>query len=204
MANTINCFHVKIENWKSKQDRRKLHGCSTRFMKDCEKTDFENISSFPFPGTHTSAPVKKVAMRRTWPSCCLAWLASSPSATCPGWLFGCLVVWLFGCLVVCLLVGWLVDVLSIYLVLRVILIVGELFIVENRIKCGRFSRLICRVLRIFLLEGFSRLRPSSSAWPAPTTCCWGSTPPSTSSSTAAAPPGQSHILILLGPKKNNF
>ena len=93
MANTINCFHVKIENWKSKQDRRKLHGCSTRFMKDCEKTDFENI---PFPGTHTSAPVRKVAMRQTWPSCCLAWLASSPSATCPGWLFGCLVVWLFG------------------------------------------------------------------------------------------------------------
>ena len=102
MANTINCFHVKIENWKSKQDRRKLHGCSTRFMKDCEKTDFENI---PYPGTHTSAPVRKVAMRQTWPSCCLAWLASSPSATCPGWLFGCLVVWWF----VCWLVDWLMS-----------------------------------------------------------------------------------------------
>ena len=134
MANTINCFHVKIENWKSKQDRRKLHGCSTRFMKDCEKTEILKISlKYPI-SRNTHIRSGKKGRHETNLALVLSCVV--------GVLTIChvprLVVWLFGCLVV--------DVLYIYLVLRVILIVGELFIVENRIKCGRFSRLICRVL----------------------------------------------------------
>ena len=59
--------------------------------------------------------------------------------------------------------------------------------VENRIKCGRFS--IGFSPNFLSFPGFSLLQPIFSAWRVRTTFSWGSTPRSTSSSIAAAPPG---------------
>ena len=109
MANTINCFHVKIENWKSKQDRRKLHGCSTRFMKDCEKTEILKISlKYPISrNTHIRSGKKgrhetNLALVL---SCVVGVLTICHVPRLVVWLFGCLVVWWF----VCWLVDWLMS-----------------------------------------------------------------------------------------------
>ena len=95
------------------------------------------------------------------PSCCPASWACSPSVTCQG-----------GHDDYC---GD--DGTPIFNLPRVILIIGELLMVENRIKCGRLS------------IGFSPHFSFFLRFFSPATFSWGSTLQTTSSSTAVPPPG---------------